>query len=752
MRLASSIETRDCLCTITRMRRRPLASVIALVVGASLGGACVWPWRQDARESAGPAPIPASGEARADSQDMVKLGAWYERNFLEGYKRAGRHDPRWDAPAEEFIRQSTDLFLGLPQLEAADAVGRARKLLESGCDDPAVLYLAALTLASADQESREASELFDRAFAGIQPSKYSRGAARMVATSLYADLARRNEGTGRRHGLAPAELRLLLDSLRDGSYGSDDDEVLVAHLVLSDAGESLFARNRAAIVGAVERTDWVDPWARLYLSGRRRTDDAWQARGSSFANKVKPEGWKGFEESLALARKDLEASWRKRPDRPEAASRMILVSKADRQPGESPRLWFDRTVAARIDYMLAYAALIDSLRERWGGSEDELLAFARECAATRRFDTDVPFQAYEAVEQLQFDRWQEAGGDSDEPLRPYQRPPSPYATEDVYTLVDTVLERYRREPAREFEWRRFASLQAAIAYKGGKYERAREVLHELSGTLDDAGRRSVHEDTVEGRIEAYAAPNGEETRRAERLFMEGHGAEARSIFEKARAKAPAEARAFLDKRLAAIGQEAELASGRAARILPDTELHGWVVESGDWVVQPDGALLGTSGTRGLMIVADARVGSSFELETDVEMVSTTNGQFQAGILFGHRPTMDSRMWTSFRLKKTAHEGEVVYFSQHFYNPNQRVQRKVAPKSHVVIQSWDGRLWAYVDGERVIADYRPEWGMPQNADVQVGFGAYSDDNVYKVRYRGTRVRRLTAMPTAPRIGR
>ncbi len=275
------------------------------------------------------------------------------------------------------------------------------------------------------------------------------------------------------------------------------------------------------------------------------------------------------------------------------------------------------------------------------------------------------------------------------------------------------------------------------------------MLHELNGTLEQDARDAVAEDTVEGRIEAYAAPDGAATRRAERLFMEGHGAEARPIFEKARAKAPAEARAFLDKRLAAIAQEADLAAGRAARLVPDKELHGWLVESGNWVVEPDGALLGTSGTRGLMIVADARVGPSFELETDVEIVSTTNGQYQAGILFGHRPTLDSYMWASFRLKKTAHEGEVMYFSQHFYKPNQRVERKVAQKSHVVIQSWDGRLWAYVDGERVIADYRPEWGLPQNDDVQVGFGAYTDDNTYQVRYRGTRVRRLTAEPAPPR---
>jgi hypothetical protein len=251
---------------------------------------------------------------------------------------------------------------------------------------------------------------------------------------------------------------------------------------------------------------------------------------------------------------------------------------------------------------------------------------------------------------------------------------------------------------------------------------------------------------------AYAAPEGEATRRAERFYLEGHGAQARPLFERARAKAPVEARALLDKRLAAIRLEAELAAGRSAGLMPVKELHGWRVENGKWVVEPDGALLGTSGARGSMIVADARVGPSFELTTDVEIVSTTNGQFQAGILFGHRPTFWSNTWASFRLKNTAHEGEVMYFSRNFNKPNQSVQHKLAPKSHVVIQAWDGRVWAYVDGERVVADYRPEWGLPQDADVQVGFGAYTDDNVYQVRYRNARVRRLRAAPTPPSTNR
>jgi len=138
--------------------------------------------------------------------------------------------------------------------------------------------------------------------------------------------------------------------------------VLVAHLVLYDPGVSFFERNRAAVVAALERTEWVDPWARLFLSGRRYVEDAWAARGNTYASKVKEEGWKGFTESMALARRDLKVSWQARPDGPEAASRMIGVTMADGDPGETPRLWFDRVVAARIDYMPAYGALINSLR------------------------------------------------------------------------------------------------------------------------------------------------------------------------------------------------------------------------------------------------------------------------------------------------------------------------------------------------------------------------------------------------------
>ena len=67
------------------------------------------------------------------------------------------------------------------------------------------------------------------------------------------------------------------------------------------------------------------------------------------------------------------------------------------------------------------------------------------------------------------------------------------------------------------------------------------------------------------------------------------------------------------------------------------------------------------------------------------------------------------------MKKTAHEGEVVYFSQNFFQPVRLVRHPVGLKSHVVIQSWQGHLWAYVDGAPVVTDYIPEWKMARGSD-------------------------------------
>lgn len=706
------------------------------------------------RRSPAGKPLPADQSTALAEQDAARQNAWFERNVIQAYRKVGHRSPKWDDAAETFLRESAPSFLQLAPEGTQDLRARAKVALDAGCDDPAVLFFAARAIAAQDTRSRVASELFERAVAGMRDTAYPRAIARLVAAGLRSDYERRDEGTGKRASLDPVELRWFKESLTDGSYEPDDD-VVVATQFISGRGSWFFSRNQAAVTSAVEAAPWVDPWVRLLLKGDRQISEAWNSRGTKYASKVKGEEWKGMQESLAQAREALTASWKLRPDRPEAATAMITVAMAEAQPGETPRLWFDRAVAARFDYMPAYDYLQNALRWRWSGDPGALLAFARECAATRRFDTDVPFFAYRTVQRIEWDKFQEAryADDLDDPeeariaAERAVLPPSPFKDDDVYEMVSTVFTRYRRQAA-STRWQRYASYQVVAAYKAERYDEARKFLDDLSGTLEPEGREAIGGTLPEARIYALASPLGADVKRAEESYKAGKAEEAVGLLRKARASAPAQASAYFEQRLAAAGLEAELAPGAPISPFAKGTLSGWTPVNGSWKVDRDGSVVATSDARGHLISGDARVGSDVEIAADIEIESTSNGQFQAGIALGRTISIDSRDWTCFRVKNTAHEGKVVYFSQNLFGPPHIIPYPVGLKSHVVIQSFGGHLWAYVDGKAVVTDYVPEWKMAVGTDTKVGFGAYVNDNTSVVRYRNVRVQRLTKPPTPP----
>ena len=222
------------------------------------------------------------------------------------------------------------------------------------------------------------------------------------------------------------------------------------------------------------------------------------------------------------------------------------------------------------------------------------------------------------------------------------------------------------------------------------------------------------------------------------------------LLDKARAAAPPQALPYFEQRLSAGRIEADMAAGRPVTPFSARSLAGWTPVHGTWNVDGDGALVATSDASGHLITGDAHVGADVEISADIEIASTSNGQFQAGILFGRNISLGNPGWTSFRVKKTAHEGEVAYFSPGFDRPPRPISRPIGLKSHVVVQSWQGHLWAYVDGDPVVTDYLPEWKMPRGPDTQVGFGGYVNDNKSVVRYRNVRLRRLTARPAPPAV--
>lgn len=143
------------------------------------------------------------------------------------------------------------------------------------------------------------------------------------------------------------------------------------------------------------------PWLFNMIRGTYEIDEAWEHRGGDVASTVTKEGWSGFEMHLKLAGRVLTEAWEMRPEYPEAAAQMIKVAMAGHAgPGETERLWFDRAVAAQMDYFPAYISFLQSIEPRWGGSHRELEAFSQECLETGRYDTGVPWIYFIAIRKI----------------------------------------------------------------------------------------------------------------------------------------------------------------------------------------------------------------------------------------------------------------------------------------------------------------------------------------------------------------
>jgi len=139
-----------------------LVAAVLMLVGCSVYDAAR---AAVAAAEAAPAaqPLPSNASTALAEKDNTLHSAWFERNFIQAYHKVGHRNPKWDPAAEAFLRESAPSFLGLAPGDTPDLRARATAILETGCDDPAVLYFAARATAESEKASREASELFEGA-------------------------------------------------------------------------------------------------------------------------------------------------------------------------------------------------------------------------------------------------------------------------------------------------------------------------------------------------------------------------------------------------------------------------------------------------------------------------------------------------------------------------------------------------------------------------------------------------------------
>jgi len=682
-----------------------------------------------------PRNAPLGSDRKQETSDRM---AWARKHILLSYDQIGLKDPKWDDAARRFIAHS------LPSVAGGDGVVPAeqritagRAIVDHGCKDPLVLYLLGKAIFDGTWDSAEPEYFLAQAVEGMKTVPYPRALARWAASALYGRYEWRREGIGLRKALGPLELKWFQQSLVDGSFEPGDSLVLLFQLD-NGTGPDFLERSSAGAAAALERATWVEPWVRLCFLGVAHHHEAWAARGHGWAKDVKPDAWKRFASLNAQARHELVEAWKLRPDRSETAYYMMGVAEDDPVPGESPRLWFDRTVAARLDGLGAYDDMLRQLLPRWGGSYEEMLAFGREALDTGRFDTDVPLYALRAVTKIYDDQKDETAGAGGAPI--YERP-------ETYPLLVQVLEGYLKEPKQAGNRARFESLWAIVADHARKPQEALAHLHaggfhltsEAAGHLEDETR-----DEFAARIALAAGAGAADARRGDSSRLAFERGDALQAYRAALVKDPSPRTApALRRWVAALETEQRLDRGDWVPILPQSDaLDGWRPLLGGWNVEKDGALTGRAGARGLLIVSDARVGPSFEMKGRVEMVASTNGFFQVGFVLGH-PAWEKDNWFSFRVKRNAREGTVAYFTRSFFGPEGVAPTvEVHDVNDILIRVEDGRMTAFVNGRAVEENFGPTAGWESgDRGVLVGLGGYPDENLWSVRFRGVQVRRL-----------
>ena len=231
----------------------------------------------------------------------------------------------------------------------------------------------------------------DRSVARLQatvdalPAEKAFAARRFAANALMLRAAERtNLGKEKLKTFQSKYLSALRDAVDAGLFQDDDaGHTLVAFYMYSTAKNAnrpqmVFPKEFEALMAA--SSGKVVEWARQLILGNFHHRRAWKERGTGFSDTVSADGWLGFDKHSTMARDCYKRSWKLYPKHPLTATGMICISyEGHGVADDTARLWFDRAVKASPNFALAYNSYLWSLRPRWGGSVEEMTAFARAC-------------------------------------------------------------------------------------------------------------------------------------------------------------------------------------------------------------------------------------------------------------------------------------------------------------------------------------------------------------------------------------
>jgi hypothetical protein len=716
------------------------ACLAAMIVGAPCGA------QEGENAGSGAEAVPLASAPPAPPADAINavIREWrlgIEREAMpESYLRVGSRSDTWDEKAVKFLEASADAMAGsADQLDNWTLVKRGAWLEQHGCDDPMVLAMLGHFYIN-EAYSSPGADWLRRAVAGFKARPYPKYRVALA----YLDLAAVEQELGHELEAATAHevgATMMLELMSQPGLSRPWARHLYRRM-------ENFVHNRWLRVRAedfcarLDAQPGADPWLRDVLRGLLELRLAWKSRGNGWASAVTPEGWKGFEEHLALARERLERAYSADPSCPEAAALLITVAMGEAHAApDEPRLWFDRAVKAQFDYTSAHDRLARALLPRWGGSHQELMAFGRECAATKRYDTLVPWYLYQSL------LW--VCADETDYASVWARPGVyPELAESLRGLVS----------GGTFAWREkeFRTVLTVVAWRAGAYDEAGAEYAKLRGSGDQGAfiELGTSYDEVGADVLAMTSVHGGRVREAMAAERAGDWAGALAIYGSLppiAEKAQWRTRNALRDRERIAGAIVRVGAGEWVDLPTDNGLCGWRRLRGEWAADATDRMNGVPEHSGLKVVHAAPFGDRWEMECEIDLSKLNEKDRNGGILFGFDGQRRTPRWMSFLLWPTKGECRVaagsvaVGPSSPLPNPAREVQRY-----RLRLEAWDGSVRAFVDDQEVFNGAYPiEDGWRPGPLIGIG-GLYHWPQKGSMDAWNIRIRRLGTAPEGLKV--
>ena len=720
----------------TFARKNVTTIVLACIIAAGLGivgpigfaRAATEADEQPTSQPSGPRAIPAGPDvptAQAYTDAELQMA---RRMILDAYKAHGKRSPGWDDSIQQFFQRIIEsLSTGLKPDELEWRAEIADKAIQAGCEDPMVWFWHAKTLMHLSK-IEQAEPYFRKAREGFVGSDYS-VAYVLWSTDRLWEVLDAQDKRDEANQLLPALIDELAQVFVSGAYKPSERRIL-----LHDSKSILnrfSPQERLDFYERLKDVDNVDKWVLNMIAGRAHIRLAWDARSGDWAYKVTEEGWKGFAKHMAKAREHLTKAWQLDPQAPEPANEMITVAMAGyADQGQTERLWFDRAVAAQLDYLPAYRSLRWAMRPRWGGSRLQIYKFGLECAATKRYDTWVPAGLFWALHDIADD----LDGDW---KRVFRKP-------GVYENLQEMLDGYAAAENGRASQAWVLSMKAVSAWQAGRWHDARESLDAAGVALQEVAftNMDANMDVVIAETYARTGKGADDIKAAELLIQDEQFDQAAIILKRALSKTVRDSRdyEYLSSRSWEASRMGPFAGGEWVDIMPDEELVGWRVVAGTWQRQVDRTVTGTAVKEGLRLSCVMPFSGNIEIEGTVEFVHAPYALSNATIVIGGG---DKQWWRSVVL--FFYEKEVFAdFEYHQLKSGEPVGGIAAPiekKNDFRIQIWQDTITLHINGKCVVSNQTIEDWEPTDG-LTIGLGGHIWYPEPKLKFAGLRVKKLT----------